>query len=191
ARGAGAGGGRRSAGPARRARAGIVLAQGHRPAAIEAYRGILNVEPDGASDRVALAEIYAVDDPPRAIGELRKVLERDIHHAPAYRLLASFYSRTGETERANRVLTVLDLLGFAEDADRAPLQRLKAVRVGAALRNPLDEDARGRLLLTPAAREPLGEVFDALAREISTLVAPPALGANLQPAVSVGEPRLV
>ena len=64
-------------------------------------------------------------DPQRAIGELRKVLDRDIHHAPAYRLLASFYSRTGDTERANRVLTALDLLGFAEDADRATMQRLK------------------------------------------------------------------
>jgi tetratricopeptide (TPR) repeat protein len=186
-----ASGGPRAAVPLQRGLARILLASGDRPAAIEAYRGILNVEPDGASDRVALAEIYAVDDPPRAIGELRKVLDRDIHHAPGYRLLASFYSRTGETERANRVLTVLDLLGFAEDADRATLSRLKAVRVGAPLRNALDDEARARLLLTPAAREPLGEVFDALAREISTLVAAPALGANLQPAVSVGEPRLV
>src|SRR4029079_4171600 len=83
----------------------ILLSSGDRPAAIEAYRGILNVQPDGASDRVALAEIYDVDDPQRALGELRKVLERDIHHAPAYRLLASFYTRTGDSERATRVLT--------------------------------------------------------------------------------------
>ena len=94
-------GGPRAAVPLQRGLARILLASGDRPAAIEAYRGILNVEPDGASDRVALAEIYAVDDPQRAIGELRKVLERDIHHAPAYRLLASFYSRTGDVERAN------------------------------------------------------------------------------------------
>ena len=114
-------GGPRAAVPLQRGLARILLASGDRPAAIEAYRGILNVEPDGASDRVALAEIYAVDDPQRAIGELRKVLDRDIHHAPAYRLLASFYSRTGDTERANRVLTALDLLGFAEDADRATM----------------------------------------------------------------------
>ena len=112
-------GGPRAAVPLQRGLARILLASGDRPAAIEAYRGILNVEPDGASDRVALAEIYAVDDPQRAIGELRKVLERDIHHAPAYRLLASFYNRTGDTERANRVLTALDLLGFAEETDRA------------------------------------------------------------------------
>ncbi|HMG55041.1 MAG TPA: tetratricopeptide repeat protein, partial [Kofleriaceae bacterium] len=184
-------GGPRAAVPLQRGLARILLASGDRPAAIEAYRGILNVEPDGASDRVALAEIYAVDDPPRAIGELRKVLERDIHHAPAYRLLASFYSRTGATERANRVLTVLDLLGFAEDADRATMLRLNAARVRAPLRGQLDDDARTRLLITQAAREPLGELFDALAQELSSVVIQPSLGVDLQPATAVGDDRLV
>jgi len=184
-------GGPRAAVPLQRGLARILLGSGDRPAAIEAYRGILNVEPESASDRVALAEIYAVDDPPRAIGELRKVLDRDIHNAPAYRLLASFYSRTGDTERANRVLTALDQLGFAEDADRATMQRLRATRLGAPLRNPLSDEARRRLLITQAAREPLGEVFDALAQELSALVIPPSLGTNLQAAVAVGEPRLV
>jgi tetratricopeptide (TPR) repeat protein len=182
--------GPRAAVPLQRGLARILLASGDRPAAIEAYRGILNVEPDGASDRVALAEIYAVDDPHKAIGELRKVLDRDIHHAPAYRLLASFYSRTGDTERANRVLTALDLLGFAEDADHATMQRQKAMRVAAPLRNRLDDDTRRRLLITPAAREPLGEVWGALAQELSSLVTAPSLGTNLQPAVAAGEPRL-
>ncbi|HEX7842660.1 MAG TPA: hypothetical protein VF469_34540, partial [Kofleriaceae bacterium] len=110
-------------------------------------------------------------------------------HAPAYRLLASFYSRTGATERTNRVLTVLDLLGFAEDADRATMMRLNAVRVRPPLRNPLDDDARARLLITPAAREPLGEVFDALAQELTSVVVPPSLGEDLQPVATAGEPR--
>jgi tetratricopeptide (TPR) repeat protein len=184
-------GGPRAAVPLQRGLARILLSSGDRPAAIEAYRGILNVEPESASDRVALAEIYAVDDPRRAIGELRKVLDRDIHNAPAYRLLASFYSRIGDTERANRVLTALDQLGFAEDADRATLQRLRATRLGAPLRNPLEDTARRRLLTTPASREPLGEVFDALAHELSSVVVPPSLGSNLIPAVSVGDPRLM
>src|SRR5665811_169213 len=117
-------GGPSAAVPLQRGLARILLASGDRPAAIEAYRGILNVDPDNPADRVALAEIYAVDDPARAIGELRKVLDRDIHHAPAYRLLSSFYSRTGDSERATRVLTALDLLGFAEDADRVAMQRM-------------------------------------------------------------------
>jgi cellulose synthase operon protein C len=184
-------GGPRAAVPLQRGLARILLGSGDRPAAIEAYRGILNVDPDSASDRVALAEIYAVDDPPRAIGELRKVLDRDIHNAPAYRLLASFYSRTGDTERAGRVLTALDQLGFAEDADRATLQRLRATRVGAPLRSPLSDEARRKLLTTSAAKEPLGELFDALAQELSAFVIPPSLGTSLTPAVAVGDPRLV
>jgi tetratricopeptide (TPR) repeat protein len=184
-------GGPRAAVPLQRGLARILLASGDRPAAIEAYRGILNVEPDGASDRVALAEIYAVDDPQRAIGELRKVLERDIHHAPAYRLLASFYTRTGATERANRVLTVLDLLGFAEEADRATMMRLNAARVRPPLRGQLDDDARTRLLITQAAREPLGELFDALAQELSSAVIQPSLGLDLAPATTAADPRLI
>jgi len=184
-------GGPRAAVPLQRGLARILLASGDRPAAIEAYRGILNVEPDGASDRVALAEIYAVDDPGRAIGELRKVLDRDIHHAPAYRLLASFYNRTGDTERANRVLTALDLLGFAEEADRATMQRLRAVRVAAPLRGTLDAEHRDRLLATTAAREPLGEIFAELAEEITGMISSPALGVDLQPAATAGDTRLL
>ncbi|MGN6108988.1 MAG: tetratricopeptide repeat protein, partial [Kofleriaceae bacterium] len=184
-------GGPRAAVPLQRGLARILLSSGDRPAAIEAYRGILNVEPDGASDRVALAEIYAVDDPQRAIGELRKVLDRDIHHAPAYRLLASFYNRTGDTERASRVLTALDLLGFAEETDRMTAQRMRAVRVAEPLRRILDDEPRERYLLTPAAREPLGEIWAALAEPLSTLVPQPSLGANLQPAHPSREPAVV
>jgi len=176
--------------PLQRGLARILLASGDRRAAIEAYRGILNVAPDSASDRVALAEIYAIDDPPRAISELRKVIERDIHHAPAYRLLSSFYNRMGDVERANRIVTALDMLGFAEEADRATAQRLRATRVPHPLRRALDDDHRERLLLTPAAREPLGEVFELFAEQLTSMVTQPSLGENLLPALGT-EPRLV
>jgi tetratricopeptide (TPR) repeat protein len=184
-------GGPRAAVPLQRGLARILLGSGDRPAAIEAYRGILNVEPDGASDRVALAEIYAVDDPGRAIGELRKVLDRDIHHAPAYRLLASFYARTGDNERAHRVLTALDLLGFAEEADRRTMQQLRATRQSKPLRRGLDDSNRERLLTTTAVREPIGEVWSAFAEELTALAAQPSLGENLVPAASVGDARLL
>jgi len=59
------------------------------------------------------------------------------------------------------------------------------------LRNHLDDDARRRLLITPAAREPLGEVWDALAQKLSSLVTSPSLGTGLQPVVAAGDPRLV
>jgi tetratricopeptide (TPR) repeat protein len=184
-------GGPAAAVPLQRGLARILLSSGDRPAAIEAYRGILNVEPDSASDRVALAEIYAVDDPQRAIGELRKVLDRDIHHAPAYRLLASFYNRLGDIDRATRVLTALDLLGFAEEADRVTSQRLRAVRQHAPYRRMLPAEHRARYLLTPAAREPIAEVFTAFAEELTSIVPPPSFGENMMPAQVVGHQRLL
>ncbi|MBA3538530.1 MAG: hypothetical protein H0T79_02775, partial [Deltaproteobacteria bacterium] len=121
---------------------------------------------------------------------LRKVLERDIHHAPAYRMLASFYSRTGDVERASRVLTALDLLGFAEDTDRSTMQRLRPMRTAMPIRQPLGDEPRQRLLITPAVREPLGEIFEALAEEITGMVSSPSLGVDLQPVQSVGDARL-
>jgi len=110
------------------------------------------------------------------------VLDRDIHHAPAYRLLASFYSRTGDVERANRVLTALDSLGFAEEADRQTMQRLRAARQSEPLRRSLDESNRERLMASSAPREPLGEVWTTFAEELSNLVAQPSLGENVIPA---------
>jgi tetratricopeptide (TPR) repeat protein len=183
-------GGPRAAVPLQRGLARILLASGDRPAAIEAYRGILNVEPDGASDRVALAEIYAVDDPQRAITELRKVLERDIHHAPAYRLLAQFHNRLGEADRAGRVLTALDLLGFAEEHDRQTLQRVRGVISSEPFTRVLDDTQRDQYLLTQAARDPLGEVFSAFAEQITGYITQPSLGTNLIPAHASGHPRL-
>jgi tetratricopeptide (TPR) repeat protein len=163
----------------------ILLASGDRPAAIEAYRGILNVEPDSPSDRVALAEIYAVDDMQRAISELRKVLDRDIHHAPAYRLLASYYHRLGDTERAARILTALDSLGFAEEADRQTLQHLRMSQHAQPVWRAIDTANRDRLLVNSAPREPLGEVWSALAQDISELVTHQSLGENVVPVAEV------
>lgn len=184
-------GGPTAAVPLQRGLAHILLAANDRRAAIEAYRGILNVEPDSASDRVALAEIYALDDPQRAIGELRKVLERDMHHAPAYRLLASLYDRAGDIDREARVLTALESLGFAEPADRDTLASLQARRQAQPIRRSLDDTNRSRLLVTTAIHEPLGEVWSAFAEEITGVVAPPSLGNNLSPAASQSDLRLL
>ena len=79
--------------PLQRGLARILLSGGDRKAAIEAYRGILNVQPDSSMDRMALAEIYAQDDMPRAIAELHKLLVRDLRYAPGYQLLTRFYAQ--------------------------------------------------------------------------------------------------
>ncbi len=176
--------------PLQRGLARILLASGDRPAAIEAYRGILNVEPDNATDRVALAEIYAIDDPQRAVAELRKVIDRDIHHAPAYRLLSSFYTRLGEFDRAARVLSVMEQLGFAEDADRGAAAKARSMLAHQPLRRSLDDELRQRLLLTAAARDALGEVFTAMAQEVSALFPQPGFGENLVPVQTLEDPAL-
>ncbi|HRC55862.1 MAG TPA: tetratricopeptide repeat protein, partial [Kofleriaceae bacterium] len=176
--------------PMQRGLARILLANGDRVAAIEAYRGILAVTPDNATDRVALAEIYAVDDLPRAIAELRKVIDRDLRHAPAYRLLAWYYEQQGELERAARVLAVLELMGFAEDSDLETAQRLRAARVAPPIVSSLGSEQRHHLLATRATRDVLGEVWSVFAPAISALFPPFALGEDLVPMEAYGDASL-
>lgn len=103
----------------------VLLAAGDRASAIDAYRGILRVSPDEASDRVALAELYAIDDPPRAIVELRRGLDRSLRHAPTYRLLASLYERSALPARAARVLEVMTQLGLCAPSDEIAFAALR------------------------------------------------------------------
>ena len=167
--------------PLQRGLARILLASGDRPAAIEAYRGILGVD-DSPADRVALAEIYAIDDPAKALAELRKVLDRSIHHAPVYRLLAAYYLRLAEHERAVRAHVVMDQLGFAEDDDKAELGRIRSMLPFTPARRGLDDELRGRLLITHGARDVFGEILAAANEELTALYPAPLLGENLIPA---------
>src|SRR5204863_1806045 len=59
-----------------------------------------------------------------------------------------------------------------------------------AVRRPINEEARERFLLTPSARDPVGELFGVFAEQLTSLVAQPTLGENLLPAQGT-EPRLV
>ncbi|MCG8424347.1 MAG: tetratricopeptide repeat protein [Proteobacteria bacterium] len=159
----------------------ILLDSGDRSAAIEAYRGILNVQPDSADDRVALAEIYAMEDLIKAISELKKVIHRDIYHAPAYRMLASLYAQEGENARAYRALSVMDMLGFAEEDDRSKTAKLRVGLKNQALQGALTDELRAELLITEAATEPFGEIFIACASEITALFGQKVTGENLVP----------
>lgn len=184
-------GGEHAAVPLQRGLARILLAAADRPAAIEAYRGILAVEPDNAADRLALAEIYAHEDLPRAIEEVKQVIQRDLRHAPAYRLLASFYARAGETERAARVLTALECLGYAEDSDHRAAAKTRAEQRQAPLRHPMNDDLRRRFLMTRHASSPLGELFEAIVEPLTQLFPEPPFGSNLVPLAAAGEPDLM
>jgi tetratricopeptide (TPR) repeat protein len=183
-------GGPRAAVPLQRGLARILLAAGERAAAIEAYRGILAVEPGNAEDRVALAEIYAMEDLPRAVQEVHRVLERDLRHAPAYRLLASLYERQGEGERATRVNSVLDLLGYLEPGERLTLAQQRARTPFQARRATMPEELRKLLLLPSSARSPLTEIWATVAEQVAALYLVPSPGTNLQPASTLDDPAL-
>jgi tetratricopeptide (TPR) repeat protein len=183
-----ASGGEQAAVPLQRGLARILLVGRDRQAAIEAYRGILAVDPDNSDDRLALAEIYVHEDMPRAIDEAKQVIERDLRHAPAYRLLASYYARSGEVDRAARVLLAMEALGYADDSDRRAAARAMAEQSMAPLRHPLSDDLRRRLLLTDFVASPFGELLDAGAAEFASLFPEPPVGSNLVPAAQEADP---
>ncbi|MBK9036118.1 MAG: hypothetical protein IPL61_33560 [Myxococcales bacterium] len=175
--------------PLQRGLARILLSAGERPAAIEAYRGILGVD-DSPTDRVALAEIYAIDDPSKAVSELRKVLDRTIHHAPVYRLLAQYYQRLGETHRAMRAHVVMEQLGFAADSDRVESARVRTQLPFTPTVRGLEDELRQRLLVSGAAREVFGEIMAAANEELAALYPAPFVGENLMPAQRIDDAGL-
>jgi tetratricopeptide (TPR) repeat protein len=176
-------GGQHAAVPLQRGLARILLAAGDREAAIAAYRGILAVEPDSGDDRVALAEIYAMEDLPKAINEVGKVLDRDLRHAPAYRLLAALYERAGEHERATRTTKIIELLGYAD----APSEQRAAVTF-VGRRSPLTEELRQAYLMPPEGRSLWTELYQTIAPEVTNLFLMPPLGNNLTPAANLDDP---
>jgi tetratricopeptide (TPR) repeat protein len=180
--------GPKAAVPLQRGLARILLAAGERQAAIEAYRGILAVEPGGAEDRVALAEIYAMEDLPRAITEAHRVLERDLRHAPAYRLLAQLYDRQGEPERALRVNTTLELLGYMEAGEKLALAQARQRLPFIPRRSTIPDELRSLLLLPPSARSPLNEIWATVAEQVAQLYMVPSPGTNLVAAAQLDDP---
>jgi hypothetical protein len=58
------------------------------------------------------------------------------------------------------------------------------------LRRPLDDDMRQRLLLSPSARDVLGEVYTSMAQEITALFPQPTFGENLAPVQTLDDAAL-
>ncbi len=179
-------GGAAQAVPLQRGLGQILLMGGDRAAAIEAYRGILAVEPDEAADRLALAEIYAVEDLPKSIAEVKKILDRDLRFGPAYRQLAAFYSRAGDAEPAVRALSVMETLGFAEESDRGAAAKARAMQPPAPLRHPLTDELRSSLLMPEEALGAVGALFSAVSEPLSGLFPQPPMGEAVAP-LSQGE----
>lgn len=179
-------GDKHSAIPLQRGLARILLKSGDREAAIEAYRGILEVEPRGAADRLSLAEIYAETDLKKAIGEVLRVIAGDLRHGPAYRVLSSYYTRANEKARSTRVLTTMNLLGYAEEQD-PPLPKASPPPT---FKRGLTTDLRMSLLANEHLASPVGELFSLCYEQMSNLFPLATLGDELTPLSSVSDKPL-
>jgi tetratricopeptide (TPR) repeat protein len=166
----------------RRALAQLHLAGGDHQGAVREYRALLEIE-DNSDDRVALAEVYARDmsDLTQAIAELNQVLATDLRHAPSYRMLVTLYERANERDRVTRVLTILDMLGYAEETER---QVLGGLRQRAALRprvRPITDELREQLLLPPSAVGLFRDLYALVREQLLALYPVAYVGENPQP----------
>jgi hypothetical protein len=84
----------------------------------------------------------------------------------------------------------MELLGFAEEADRGAAAKARATHTHTPLRRQLDDDLRKQYLLTEAATSSFGELFSVIASEVSQLFPQPAMGENLVPLQMIEDPAL-
>jgi len=106
----------------------------------------------------------------------------DLRHAPTYRLLVSLYDKIGERERVARVLTILDMLGYAEDVERAYLNNLRGRLSVSSRLGPLSDPLRAQFLLPLQAQGPLLEIFQVVREQLLALYPMPYVGEAPQPA---------
>ncbi|MCP4446094.1 MAG: tetratricopeptide repeat protein [Myxococcales bacterium] len=183
-------GDRESAIQLQRELARIILKGGDRDAAIEAYCGILEVNDQGAADRLSLAEIYAGSDLHKAIDETRRVIEVDLRHGPAYRVLAGYYVLASEPARASRVLSTMSLLGYSEEEDLNMLQTAQSGARPMELNQQLGTELRATLLANESLASVVGELFASSYQQMSQIDRKASLGDNLTPLPSVDDHAL-
>jgi tetratricopeptide (TPR) repeat protein len=181
---------RDSAIPLQRGLARVLLRAGDRDAAIEAYRGILEVEPDGAVDRLSLAEIYAETDLPRAIGEVLRVIQKDLRHGPAYPVLAGYYMQADKPTRALRVLNTMELLGYAERKDKNLIDSARTASKSFELTKELTPDLRRALMANSALSSVVGELFTMCTEQMAQIYPRAGLGDNLVPLPQIEDTKL-
>jgi tetratricopeptide (TPR) repeat protein len=178
--------GKNAAVPLQRGLAKLQLAAQDPAGTIDAYRGILAVEPNVA-DRMSLAELYGYQDLGRAARELQKVVSSDIRYGPVYRELFSVYGRMNQADRAARVYTAMDLLGYAEDQDRALADHGQESHEPMVL--AISDDWRERLLANEVAVSVQGELFELISGAVSEIFQKPPMGENLVPSKSGGSAK--
>jgi golgin subfamily B member 1 len=175
----------------RRALAQHYLAGGDRDAAVREFRAMLEIE-QNSDDRVALAEVFARDmkDLPLAIAELFQVLAVDLRHAPTFRTLVSLYDRAGERDRVTRVLTVLEMLGYAEDAERQYLAKLRQRMAGRQRVRGLTDDLRDQFVLAAGVHGAFLDLFQLVTEALVQYYPLTYVGENPQPLVPGENPAL-
>ena len=148
-----------------RSRARFLVTWGELGLAAQAFRSLLEKQPESVEDRLAYADLLGRSEQtvPQAFSELETVIAMEPRHSQAYRQLAQLYQRVGQQARAARVFRLMFLMGILEPADRAPA--VVPVPRRAILSDELRTQyvapgARGPLLEALAAvREPLEEAY--------------------------------
>lgn len=164
---------------------------GNTTAALAELRAVVSTGDCKPEDRLALAQLYAQDEStlPRAIEELRHVLEDRPDNLAALRMVADLYPRDDPAGQA-RPLQVLKVLGQATDKDLKTLARMegKVVPVPRVLTNEL----RAKHLAVDEVRGPLGQIWKAIYEHLERLY-PVESGAEglrpFEPASDGVEPR--
>lgn len=96
------------------------------PGAIEALRGAVEVRPDDAESRAALAELYAAKgDRTLAVSELETVAMYAPSRAQTYRRLYDLHTRAQRPDRAWLVATCLEELGAADVAHELVIEQFR------------------------------------------------------------------
>ncbi|MDB5217090.1 MAG: domain protein putative component of TonB system [Myxococcaceae bacterium] len=96
------------------------------PGAIEALRGAVEVRPDDAESRAALAELYAAKgDRTVAVTELEKVATFAPMRAQTYRRLHELHTRAQRPDRAWLVATCLEELGAADVSHELVIEQFR------------------------------------------------------------------
>ena len=96
------------------------------PGAIEALRGAVEVRPDDAESRAALAELYAAKgDRTVAVTELERVAAFAPMRAQTYRRLHELHTRAQRPDRAWLVATCLEELGAADVSHELVIEQFR------------------------------------------------------------------
>jgi tetratricopeptide (TPR) repeat protein len=123
------------------------------------------MNPDRVSARLALGEIYDRDTarPDAALANHRALVAADVTREASVRIIARAFAAEGRSDGARCCLDVLDVLGLANDEDRAFLAAhpLRPQRPEEPYPGAIDDDLRRRHLCHPESVA-MAEVFASL-----------------------------